>query len=260
MGFDRKGNRESVAKLVILGSASAVSDEHHENTHFAVQAGQRLVLIDAPSNPLARLKKAGLDPLGVSDLILTHFHPDHVSGVPLFIMVSWLSGRTKSLNIFGLDITLARMESLMDAYDWKTWPDVFPCLFHHLPDKPRALVLSSPELDVYASPVQHLIPNIGLRFEFHESQQVVAYSSDTQPTDAVIQLAAGADLLIHEASGDVLGHSSAAQAGRIAAQAGVRKLALIHYPVDQNLNLVDQARETFAGEVILTQDFMEFVI
>ncbi len=48
------------------------------------------------------------------------------------------------------------------------------------------------------------------------SAAAVAYSSDTSPCDAVVALARDADVLIHEAAKDTLGHSSAAQAGEVA--------------------------------------------
>jgi ribonuclease Z len=74
----------------------------------------------------------------------------------------------------------------------------------------------------------------------------------------VVRLAEGADVLIHEASGASLGHSSAAQAGQIATQAEVGKLYLIHYPTGEyaNGNLVAEARQHYQGEVNLATDFL----
>ena len=244
-------------KLIILGSASAVPDLQHENTHMFIKTDGRHVLIDAPGNPITRLQSAGLDPLGVTDLILTHFHPDHAAGVPLLLMVSWLLGRKESLHIYGLSSTLERVEALMDAYDWASWPNMFPCVFHYLPAQEMVPVLESDVLHVYASPVKHLVPTIGLRVEFIDTGRVLAYSSDTQPCEAVIGLARGVDVLIHEASGATLGHTSASQAGDIAIEAGVHTLYLIHYPTQETRRLIDQAQETFQGEVCLAEDYLE---
>jgi ribonuclease Z len=75
----------------------------------------------------------------------------------------------------------------------------------------------------------------------------------------VVRLADGAEILIHEAAGEGKGHSSARQAGEIAARAEVRKLLLIHYPTwDSAANdQVIQAQSEFQGEVALAADFME---
>ena len=71
-------------------------------------------------------------------------------------------------------------------------------------------------------------------------------------------MAAGADILVHEASGALPGHSSAAQAGQAARQAGVGSLVLIHYPTGQFAtgDPLAQARRQFDGPVTLAEDYM----
>jgi ribonuclease Z len=193
------------------------------------------------------------------DLILTHFHPDHVSGVPLLLMNMWLLGRKQPLGIYGLEYTLERLKKLMDSYEWSNWPNFFPVEFHCLPEKELFPVLENGEWRIFSSPVCHLIPTIGLRVEFMSSGKVAAYSCDTEPCPQVIGLAQGADVLIHEASGNSQGHTGPEQAGEIATQAGARQLYLIHYPTKDpyNRDWVEKARRTFSGPVSLAEDFME---
>ena len=248
-----------MAKLIILGSANAVPDQTHENTHMAIRGFEHTIMIDCVSNPVVRLSQAGIELDQVSDIILTHFHPDHVSGVPLLLMDMWLLGRKLPLVIHGLDYTLDRMEKLMEFYDWGTWPRFFPVKFHRVLDREMAEVLQYPDMHIYASPVKHLVPNIGLRVEFINSRRTLAYSSDTQPCQEVVRLASGADVLIHESAGLTLGHTSAEQAGQIAREAEVGSLFLIHYPtreIDPE-SLVPEARKTFSGSVALAKDYME---
>ncbi len=247
-----------MAKLIILGSSNALSSKDSENTHMVLAGEERLVMIDCVNNPVHRLEQAGVDFMDVTDLILTHFHPDHVSGVPLLLMDMWLRGRTRLINIYGLHHTLDRMEKLMGMYSWENWPKFFPVAFHRLPDSENTLLLDCTEFKITSSPVRHLIPTIGLRFDFKTNRKALAYSCDTEPCVEVVRLAEGADVLIHEATGASLGHSSAGQAGQIAAQAEVRKLYLIHYPTGEytNNNLVAEARQQFQGEVELATDFL----
>jgi ribonuclease Z len=249
-------------KLIILGTSNAIPSPNHENTHMIFVGKTRTILVDCVSDPIVRLEQAGVDYNALTDIILTHFHPDHVSGVPLLLMDMWLLGRTKPLDIYGLEYTLERIEHLMELYNWHKWPNFFPVRFHRIKEKELAPVLDCPEVQIFASPVQHMVPNIGLRFEFKESRKTLAYSCDTEPCPQVIQLAAGADILIHEATGAGLGHSSAAQAGEAARQAEVGTLYLIHYPTGQftNENIVQEAQTRFGGTVIQTEDFMEITL
>jgi len=219
---------------------------------------RRVVLIDCVDSPFVRLKKVGVDPDQLSDVVLTHFHPDHVSGVPQLLMNLWLMGRKRKLDLYGLDYTLDRIEKMMGLYDWSKWPDLFPVIFHRLPEQAMTPVLECDEFRILAAQVQHLIPTIGLRIEFVNSKKVLAYSCDTEPCPQVVRLADGADILVHEASGSFKGHSSAAQAGQVAAEAESGSLYLIHYPTGQYFNpsLVTEARSQYEGPVVLAEDLM----
>lgn len=245
-------------KLIILGSSNAIPDREHENTHMVVVGDRTTVLVDCVSSPILRLERAGVDFHSLTDLILTHFHPDHVSGVPQLLMNMWLMGRKNALNIYGLHHTVDRMEDLMGFYSWAEWPAFFPVAFYRLPAQELTVVMENEEMRVLASPVRHMIPAIGLRFEFKRSGKSLAYSCDTEPCPEVVRLAQGADVLIHESAGAFRGHSSAAQAGETARQAEVGALYLIHYPTGPYASgdLVAEARERFPGEVRLAEDFM----
>jgi len=245
-------------KLTILGSAAAVPDENHENTHMVLHGAHGALLIDCAGMPLVRLKKAGVPFESLTDVILTHFHPDHTYGFPILLMSMWLLGRATPLRVYGLHHCLDRTEDQMSFYHWDEWPAFFPVAFHRLPEREGVMVLDNEDFQVTASPVRHFIPTIALRILIKQTGLVVAYSSDTMPCPEMVRLAGGADLLIHEAAGAEYGHSSASQAGAVAAEAGVKKLVLIHYEVWERdtSGLVAEAQAQFGGPVILAEDFM----
>ncbi|MQC26328.1 MAG: MBL fold metallo-hydrolase [Chloroflexi bacterium] len=246
-------------KLIILGTSDSVPDENHDNTHMLLIGKTRRVLVDCASNPVMRLRRIGVEPNSITDIIMTHFHPDHVSGVPLLLMNMWLLGRHDQLNLYGLEHTVRLMEQLLDAFEWERWQE-YPVDIKRLRNKNMTLVLEAPDLRIVSYPVNHFVPAIGLRFEFPGSGKVVAYTSDTAPTANVAWLAQGADILLHEASGESEGHSSAAQAGEMAKQAKAKALYLIHYPtgLKNPQDLVAEASRNFDGPVVLAEDFMEF--
>lgn len=247
-----------MSKLIILGSSNSIPDHDHDNTHMVLVGQKSKILIDCASNPVLKLQAVSINVLDLTDIILTHFHPDHVTGLPLLLMDMWLMGRVRPLNIFGLNHTLDRIESMMELYSWKNWPDFYPITFHHIPDGELNPVLDNDEFLVQASLTHHMIPSIGVRLKFKSSGKTVAYSSDTEPCPQVIRLAEKADYLFHEATGELMGHTSALQAGEIAQQAGVKHLYLIHYPTGENPTdqLTSEASQKFNGPVSLAQDFL----
>jgi len=246
-------------QVIFLGTSNAVPDKQHENTHLAVVGKQRLLLIDCVNNPIVRLQQMGVDAGRLTDLLLTHFHPDHVSGVPSLLMSSWLLGRTEPLDVYGLTHTLDRVERLMNDYEWDSWPNFYPVIFHRIPEKEMVLSIDSPEFRVYTSPVHHLVPNIGMRIEFPLVEKALAYSCDTEPCQEVVRLASGVDVLVHESAGATRGHSSAAQAGAVAQEAEVGQLYLIHYRTGDfdPQPLVEEARAKYEGPITLAKDFMK---
>ena len=96
--------------------------------------------------------------------------------------------------------------------------------------------------------------------------KAVAYCTDTRPFDGTIKLARDVDLLIHEATyteelteeAREYGHSTAAQAARIARDAGARRLLITHYSTRYAdvTPLVEEARAVFP-DTILAQDLVE---
>ncbi|HWQ04952.1 MAG TPA: ribonuclease Z [Longilinea sp.] len=247
-----------MGKIVILGSANAVPDENHANTHLLIQEGSRAILVDCPENPIVKLRQIGLTLDCLTDIILTHFHPDHVSGVPLLLMDLWLSGRRLPITIHGLTDTLDRMESMMNLYNWESWPGFFQVYFHRLQGEANSTLLQDDDFVITASPVKHLIPTVGIRIDFKRSGKVMVYSSDTEPCQNVVDLAHEADILIHESAGLLTGHSTPGQGGEVAQQAGVKTLYLIHYPTDaEPEKWIGNASQIFINPVFLAVDDLE---
>jgi ribonuclease Z len=247
-----------MAKVVVLGSAAAVNDAHHDYTHLLLIGAQgEPILIDAGSNPLGKIKELGIADDGLQDVILTHFHPDHVAGIPNMMMHMWLLGRRTPMRIYGLHACVNRTEDMMAGYGWRDWPDFFPVAFHRVSERGNAPVMENDDFRITAWPVKHFVPTIGLRIENKLTGKVLVYSCDTEPTPSLVEMAREADLLIHEAAGPPPGHSTARQAGEIASQVNAKKLYLIHYQVwnhDPSV-LVPEAQSAYDGPIHLCHDF-----
>jgi ribonuclease Z len=146
---------------------------------------------------------------------------------------------------------------MMKLYDWKKWPNFFQVTYNRLPDQEMSLAISLYDLKIYSSPVKHLIPTIGLRFEFIPEEKAAAYSCDTEPCPQVVRLGDAVDILIHEATGAGLGHSSPAQAAQVGRDAKAHSLVLIHYASQKSSEILESAKGIFNGPILLAEDMMQ---
>jgi len=246
-----------VATLTFLGSSAAVPAIGHDNTYLALNGEQSTLLVDCGGSPLLKLQLAGIEPCRLEYVILTHSHPDHIYGFPILMLGLWLLGCRTPLQVIAEAEELRTVQSLLALFRPEEWPGFCPPLYHEVTLSKETVVVDLPDLLITASPVDHLVPSMALKFVNKSTGRAVVYSGDTGPCEELVRFARGVDVLIHEASGEALGHSSAAQAGWVAQRAGVGKLYLIHYPaLTANLNtLLADAQRGFAGQVELARDF-----
>jgi ribonuclease Z len=177
-------------------------------------------------------------------------------GLPMLVQGLWLGGREETLPIYGPQQALVRARHLLELFDLDEREGMFSLEWHPVALREGCPVLEMEGVTVTASPVDHAgHDTLSLRFEDLASGRAIVYSADTEPVRAVVNLAAGAELLIHEATGAERGHSSPEQAADVARRAGVPCLALIHYPVPGNDLEAWRVRAAgFGGDVFLARD------
>jgi ribonuclease Z len=249
-----------MAEVIMLGTGRAVPTARQENTYFVVAGRQHTLLVDCAGAPYRRLLRARVDPMRLTALVLTHNHPDHVYGVPSLLLTLWLIGRREPLDVCGPDAVITAVRGMMALYESHMWPGMFALRYHGIALETGAPVITNEEFEVTAAPGVHFIPTVGLRFTEQQTGAVFVYSADTEPCDAIQTLARGANLLLHEATGDGTGHSSAAQAGAVAQAAGVGRLVLTHYDRHETppVLLRRDARRAFNGRVSVARDFSRY--
>lgn len=228
----------------LLGTGSANAGPDRTTTMLAVEHGARLVLIDCGGDAVHRMEASGLDASDLDAIVLTHEHPDHISGYPLLLEKLWLMGRRTPIPVFGPAPTLEKARALFAIFDTLKWFGMPDRHFHPIDMRPAEMVVDFGDLVISSSPVDHPVPTVGLRFE--AAGATFAYSCDTAESEAVVALAHGADVLVHEATGSLDGvHSSPLEAARVANKAGVGELVLVHAPRDASDDRLAEARSVF---------------
>ena len=237
--------------LHLLGTGAAISDAHRTTTMLAVSddaSPPNTLVVDCGGDVLQRLQACGRAIDDVDGLLVTHAHMDHTSGFPLFMEKIWLDGRDRPIPVCGIEPALAQVRRAWDAFEpvHEGWEGIPPIDWHEVPHEQGARLWTQPPWTVTVAPVDHGdTANVGLRVEHADGDGVLAYSCDTAPTPNVVDLAQGADVLVHEANSVGDGHSTAAGAAEVAAEAGVDRLLLVHLPPGDKSSALREARQIF---------------
>jgi ribonuclease Z len=248
-----------MSRLILLGSASSVPSAARDSTYLVWHGPSMAVLLDCGGSPLQKLQRVGVPLAALRHVILTHRHADHLYGLPALLQGLWLYERREPLSIWGPPDALDVARRIMDILDWSQWDDLFPIIWQPVTPGGLEVLFTEPDLIVSVTSAMHSVPTVAVRLQDRITDGVAVYSSDTAPCATIMTLAQGADLLVHEATflrDACTGHSTAAQAGQVAQQAGVGRLVLVHVsPLQDDLEAVRQsAQAMFSGPVDLGRD------
>jgi len=254
--------------FTFLGTAGALPSIRRDTTSLVFVGGDESVLVDCGGSPIQKLRLAAVDPASLAHVVITHIHADHAYGLPALVQGLKLLGRRAPLPVSCREEHVEPLRRVLAAFGLIDRADTFPVVLSAVPARPGAAVATTASFAISASPNAHgPMPNFALRVEVAGGDRAVVYSSDTEPCDAVVELARGAATLVHEATlgaaGDAGGgaHASAADAGDIAARAGVRRLILVHLDQarpDAPDALAAAAAARFAGEIEVAEELVPY--
>jgi ribonuclease BN (tRNA processing enzyme) len=248
-------------KITILGSGTITPDKERNPSGLCVHAAGLWMVVDMGPGILRRMSEAEIDVRWLDVVLITHFHPDHVSDLVPFLFASnyaYHDQRREQFHLVGprgLEQFYSGMVSLYGHWIVPTGDRL----------KIRELDPSGPDsvdfgqVTIRSIPSVHSFPSLSYRIEAEGMSLTV--SGDTDVSDGLIQLAQGTDVLISEASFPdgmkVQGHLVPSEAAEIAQLAGAKKLVLTHfYPPCKEQDVVAQAAQVFPGEILKAQDLM----
>ena len=268
-------------EITLLGTGSPMVDPNRAGPSTLVVTGGQTFLVDCGRGVLMRAAAAGVGAAGLTALLLTHLHSDHITDLSDVITTRWVTTFAPTpLPIIGPPGTRAVVDATLAALA----PDISYRIAHHadINEPPSVQVYEYSEGTVWdaagvtisVAPTDHrpVEPTIAFRIG-HDGTSVVL-AGDSVPCAALDELSRGADALVHtvirkdlveqmpaQRIRDILDyHSSVEQAAATAARAGVQTLVLTHYVPPLVPGQEDQwralAATEFDGRVELGSDLL----
>ncbi|QUR68241.1 Rv2407 family type 3 sulfatase [Mycobacterium spongiae] len=239
-------------EITLLGTGSPIPDPNRAGPSTLVRADGQVFLVDCGRGVLQRAAAVGVGAGGLSALLLTHLHSDHIAELGDVLITRWVTNFApdpEPLPIIGPPGTAEVVEATLKAFGH----DIGYRIAHHddLTAPPPQDVRECTEGTVWhrdgvtirVAPTDHrpVAPTIGFRIESGGASVVLA--GDTVPCDSLDELAAGADALVHTViRKDIVTHSpqqrikdicdyhsSVQEAAATANRAGVATLVMTHY-------------------------------
>lgn len=277
-------------RLILLGTGGGPRPRKASSASAQViVSGGTAYVIDCGNGVARQLVLAGVPLTMLRHVFITHQHSDHNADCGNLIWLAWASGLSTRVDSWGPP-PLAKMTKLffeMNAYDIDTRianegrvPLVPLVHVHEL--TAGGPVMADDSVKVTCTLVDHppVVPAFSYRFDARDRSIVI--SGDTAPSENLVALARGADVLVHSVmyppaidrlvsrvpnaaalKASILAHQTSAEdAGRIAQAAGVKALVLSHLiPADDpevtGEMWVAAAQSRFHGNVILGKDLLE---
>lgn len=277
-------------RLVLLGTGvPSLSLRRHGASQAVIVDGEALV-IDCGHGSTLQMMRAGIDPLHVRHVFLTHHHYDHTVDLAHLVLSTWITGRDFPLKVYGPTGTEMMAEALFD----RAFSIDIRARTSRGTQRRRGIQVKAQDIDegevasagawrVSAVRVDHLAEgtfSVGYRVE--SGGKAIVVSGDTRPCRGLVELGRGADILVHEVffspeleeSGVPAGrrpgsvspdfaqkvrHTKPEEVGAIAREAGVKRLVLSHLWSDRDLDqLRALVKKQFDGEVVVGEDLMAF--
>ncbi|MGQ0826444.1 MAG: ribonuclease Z [Actinomycetota bacterium] len=267
--------------ITLLGTGNPIPDARRAGPSTLVRAGATTLLFDCGRGALARLAGAGVFPIQLAAVFLTHLHSDHITDLNDVVTTHWvMTNAPIDLPVIGPGRTPEVVAGMLAMLG----PDIEYRLAHHddLTWRPQVrvevatdgVVFEANDVRVVAAPTDHrpVEPTVGFRVE-HGGRSVVI-GGDTVPCEGLDRLCAGADVYVQTVlrpdmiqaipsrrlQDTVDYHSSVEQAAQTAKRAGVRTLVLTHFvpglPEGQEEEWHTQAAAHFDGDIIVGDDLM----
>ncbi len=183
-------------ELAFLGSGAAFSLERYNGAVVV----DRTILLDGGAPLLPHMHRLGIDPGGIRTLFLTHFHGDHMLGLPPFILHRAFVSDTPLTIVgpAGVEATLEGLFELSWGEEWRSGPNFRERSGHRYVVAAEVGEVNGVEYETVR--LDH--GKMGCTgYRLHLGGRLLAYAGDSEMTPPLDRLVSGADVAITEATG-----------------------------------------------------------
>lgn len=185
-------------EVQFLGSGDALGSGGRFQACVLVRSGEGSFLIDCGASSLVAMKRFGVDPSSVDRILISHLHGDHFGGIPFLILEGQFARRTSPLIIAGPEGVETRVKTAMEVFfpGSSQVERKFPVSYVELHHRKESSLGS---LSVVAYEGVHPSGSPSLSLRMRVGGRVIAYSGDTEWTEALPEATRDSHLFISEA-------------------------------------------------------------
>jgi len=109
-----------MTKITFLGTADQIPSASRNHTAILLNYNEENILIDCGEGTQRQFRKAKLNPCKITRILITHWHGDHILGIPGLLLTLSSSGYNKKLFIYGPKHTKLFIKELLKTFKIKT--------------------------------------------------------------------------------------------------------------------------------------------
>jgi len=181
-------------EVVLLGTSSMVPTEERNHSAALLRYKDENILVDCGEGTQRQFRKAKISAMKVTRILLTHWHGDHILGLPGLFLTLGSQGYARTLEIYGPTGTKAYVQKLLHLFVYREQIQV------HVTEVHSGVFFDNGEFILEAIPLKHGMPCLGFRFREKDRRRVDMASlkkKGVKPGPVIKNLQEGKDIIIN---------------------------------------------------------------